>query len=126
MLAGALGLAFIAIGRPITFVLGAILAFSAGWGWTGLLLATTLRLVPGRAENAGHTVQVGVYAGATIAPFAFSTLSDAFGFAGAALVAAGAALAGAASMAGGTRLLQRLRSPSRPPTPSDSTVGTAP
>ena len=96
MLTGGLGLAQIAIGTSTTFVLGAILAFSAGWGWTGLLLATTLRLVPGRTEDAGHTVQVGVYAGATIAPFAFGALSNAFGLLATALVAAVAAVAAGA------------------------------
>ncbi|TJZ99903.1 hypothetical protein [Actinacidiphila oryziradicis] len=51
-----------------------------GWGWgPDCWLATALRLVPGRAENAGHIVQVGVYAGATIAPVAFSALSSALG-----------------------------------------------
>lgn len=109
MLAGALGLTLIAIGSPVAFVLGAALAFSAGWGWTGLLLATTLRLVSHQAENAGHTVQVGVYAGATVAPFAFGALSSAYGFTSAALVAAGAALAATASMTAGTRLLHRTR-----------------
>ncbi|MET7465156.1 MFS transporter [Nonomuraea sp. NPDC005501] len=108
MLTGALGLVLIAIGTPVTFVLGAALAFSAGWGWTGLLLATTLRLVAHQAENAGHTVQIGVYTGATIAPYAFAALSDAFGYAGSALLAATAALAAAASMTAGTLLSRRL------------------
>ncbi|MFI6790653.1 MFS transporter [Nonomuraea sp. NPDC050383] len=108
MLTGALGLMMIAIGTPVTFVLGAALAFSAGWGWTGLLLATTLRLVAHQAENAGHTVQIGVYTGATIAPYAFAALSDAFGYAGSALLAATAALAAAASMTAGTLLSRRL------------------
>ncbi|GAA1214943.1 MFS transporter [Prauserella alba] len=109
MLAGAFGLALIAIGNPVTFVFGAILAFSAGWGWTGLLLAATLRLVPGRAENAGHTVQVGIYAGATVAPFAFGAMSSMLGFAGAALTAAVAGIAGAASMAAGAFGLRKRR-----------------
>jgi predicted MFS family arabinose efflux permease len=107
MLTGALGLLLIAAGSPVTFTLGAILAFSAGWGWTGLLLATALRLVPDQAENAGHTVQVGVYAGATIAPFAFGAASSAIGFAGTTLVAAVAAVGAAAVMIAGTRLLHR-------------------
>ncbi|MET8991233.1 MFS transporter [Nonomuraea wenchangensis] len=107
MLSGGLGLALIAIGTSTTFVLGAILAFSAGWGWTGLLLATTLRLVPGRTEDAGHTVQIGVYAGATIAPFTFGALSSAFGFPATALLAAVAAVAAAAAMAAGALLLRR-------------------
>ncbi|AQZ68455.1 integral membrane transport protein [[Actinomadura] parvosata subsp. kistnae] len=108
MLTGGLGLALIAIGTPAMFVSGAILAFSAGWGWTGLLLATTLRLVPGRSEEAGHTVQVGVYAGATIAPFTFGALSSAFGFPVTALIAAVAAAAAAGAMAGGAMLLRKV------------------
>ncbi|MEV0150337.1 MFS transporter [Nonomuraea sp. NPDC050733] len=108
MLTGALGLMLVAIGTPATFVLGAALAFSAGWGWTGLLLATTLRLVAHQAENAGHTVQIGVYTGATVAPYTFAALSDAFGYAGSALIAATAALAAAAAMTGGTLLSRRL------------------
>ena len=107
MLTGGFGLALIAIGTSTTFVLGAILAFSAGWGWTGLLLATTLRLVPGRTEDAGHTVQIGVYAGATIAPFTFGALSSAFGFPATALVAAVAAVAAAVAMTAGAQLLRR-------------------
>ncbi|MFG1709301.1 MFS transporter [Nonomuraea sp. M3C6] len=107
MLTGGLGLALIAIGTSTTFVLGAILAFSAGWGWTGLLLATTLRLVPGRTEDAGHTVQIGLYAGAAIAPFAFGALSSTFGFPVTALVAAVAAVAAGAAMTAGALLLRR-------------------
>ncbi|WP_158624093.1 MFS transporter [Micromonospora sp. HM5-17] len=103
MLAGGLGLALVAISTPVTFVLGAVLAFTAGWGWTGLLLATALRLVAGRAENAGHTVQTGIYTGASIAPYAFAMLSHTVGLSGAALVAAAAALGAATAMAAGAR-----------------------
>ncbi|SHG24445.1 MFS transporter [Streptoalloteichus hindustanus] len=109
MLLGAVGLGLVAVGTPGTFVLGAVLAFAAGWGWTGLLLATTLRLLPGRAASAGHTVQVGIYTGATVAPFAFGALSSALGFPGAALVAAVAALAGAISTVTGALLLRKAR-----------------
>jgi hypothetical protein len=108
MLTGGLGLGLVAIGTPATFLLGAVLAFSAGWGWTGLLLATTLRQVAGKAENAGHTVQIGIYTGATVAPYSFAALSDAVGFAGAALTAATAAFAAAAAMTGGALLSRRL------------------
>ncbi|MFC4015782.1 MFS transporter [Nonomuraea purpurea] len=109
MAAGALGLVLIATGSPVLFVAGAVLSFSAGWGWTGLLLATTLRLVPGRTENAGHTVQVGIYSGATVAPFAFGALSSTLGFTGTALIAALAAMAAAVAMAAGTLTLRRQR-----------------
>jgi len=107
MLVGGLGLALVAIGTPVAFVLGAVLAFTAGWGWTGLLLATALRLVAGRAENAGHAVQSGIYAGASIAPYAFGVLSHTVGLAGAALVAAAAAVVAAAAMSAGARAAAR-------------------
>jgi predicted MFS family arabinose efflux permease len=107
MLTGGLGLALIAISTPATFVVGAALAFSAGWGWTGLLLASTLRVVASKAENAGHTVQVGIYTGATIAPYTFSALSSAFGFAGAALITATAAFVAAVAMTAGALLSRR-------------------
>ncbi|MEV5705245.1 MFS transporter [Actinoallomurus sp. NPDC052274] len=108
MLTGGLGLVLIAIGTPVTFVFGSVLAFSAGWGWTGLLLATTLRLVARKAENAGHTVQIGIYTGATVAPYAFAGLAGAYGFTGAALIAAIAAFAGAAAMTAGALLARRI------------------
>ena len=53
----------------------AILAFTAGWGWTGLLLATARRLVSACGETAGHTVQVGV-----VAPYIFGALTNTLGF----------------------------------------------
>jgi cyanate permease len=115
MLAGGFGLALVALSTPVTFVLGAVLAFSAGWGWTGLLLATALRVVGGRAENAGHTVQMGLYTGATIAPYTFAALSDAFGFAAAALTAATLALAAAGAMSGGALLMASGATTRRPP-----------
>jgi hypothetical protein len=52
-------------------------------------------------------VQVGVYAGATIAPFAFGALSSAFGFPATALVAAVAAVAAGTAMTAGALLLRR-------------------
>lgn len=106
----AANLPLIATSTPTGFLIGAIAAFAAGWGWTGLLLATTLQLVPGRAEQAGHTVQIGVYTGAAIAPFTFSALSTTFGFDTAALVAAGAGLLATVFLTIGANLLHRQAS----------------
>jgi predicted MFS family arabinose efflux permease len=112
MLTGGAGLALIATGSPRTFVLGAILTFSAGWGWTGLLLATTLQLVPHQAEDAGHAVQTGLYSGATIAPFGFSALAAVTGFAGAALIAGLAGgLAATLMLTGNARLPKASHNP---------------
>lgn len=113
MTAGGLGIAVIAAGTPFAFVAGAVLAFSAGWGWTGLLLAATLRLVPDRPENAGHTVQTGIYVGATAAPFGFSALATATGFSVAALLTS---IAGV--LAAGLVLAGHATSPSRSPGPA--------
>ncbi len=107
MLAGAAGLVLVAIGNPVAFTVGALLAFSAGWGWTGLLLAAALRLVPDRAESAGHTVQVGVYTGATVAPFTFGAASSAFGFPTTTIAAAVAGVAAAGAMVAGTVVLRK-------------------
>lgn len=105
MVLGAIGLALIALGSPLSFLLGAVLAFTTGWGWTGLLLATALRLVPERAETAGHTVQVGVFTGAAIAPYAFGALSNTLGFTTAALTTSAAALTGATLILLGAKLV---------------------
>lgn len=107
MLSGGAGLALISFGSPATFLIGAVLAFSAGWGWTGLLLASAIHLLPGRAENAGHLVQVGIYTGATVAPFGFSALSAALGITGATLTAAAATFVAAVLIAAGASLLAR-------------------
>jgi predicted MFS family arabinose efflux permease len=104
MVLGATGLVLIAIGSPVSFLFGVMLAFTAGRGWTGLLLATALRLVPDRAETAGHTVQVGVFTGATIAPYTFGALTNALGFTTAALTTSAAALTGATLIIFGAKL----------------------
>lgn len=103
MALGAGGLGLIAIGSPVAFVTGAVLVFTAGWGWTGLLLAAALRLVPGRAEAAGHTVQVGVYTGAAIAPYTFAALTGVLGSATGTLTVAAAGVAGAVLVLAGAR-----------------------
>lgn len=109
MLTGALGLTLIAIGNPDHVRARRGTGLLRRLGLDRAAARHHVAAGPSRAEYAGHTVQVGVYTGATIAPFAFGTLSSSFGFAGTALMAAAAALAAAASMATGTRLLQRIR-----------------
>lgn len=104
MFAGGTGLAHVAVGTPVAFFAGALLVFTAGWGWTGLLLATTIRLLPGHAATAGRSVQVGLYSGAAPAPYAFGTLSAAAGYPAAALGAAVTALATAPILVGARRL----------------------
>lgn len=107
MLSGAAGLALVAAGGPAAFVAGALLAVAGGWGWTGLLLAAVMRLLPGQGERAGATVQIGLFGGAAVAPLAFGAASSALGVPVTVLVAALIVLAGAASMLAGTAALRR-------------------
>lgn len=114
MALGGAGLALIALGSPASFLIGTALVFTAGWGWTGLLLTTALRLVPDHAETAGHTVQVGVFTGATVAPYAFGALTSTLGFAEAALAAAAAAMTAAVLIPLGAALANRQAKPADP------------
>ncbi|QKG18895.1 MFS transporter [Actinomadura verrucosospora] len=107
MLSGAAGLALVAAGSPAAFVAGALLAVAGGWGWTGLLLAAVMRLLPGQGERAGATVQIGLFGGAAVAPLAFGAASSALGVPATVLIAALIVLAGAASMLAGTAALRR-------------------
>ncbi|WP_147404298.1 MFS transporter [Nocardia panacis] len=90
--AGACGLVLIATGGTIGFIVGAVLAFSIGSGWTALLVVTTLALVPGRAEQAGAVVQMGLFSGFAAGPFTYGALSATLGFDTAAALAAAAGL----------------------------------
>ncbi|MGF6885706.1 MFS family permease [Nocardia sp. GAS34] len=81
MFSGAIGLALISMATIGTFTIGALLAVAGGWGWTGLLLAAIMRLLPGQGAKAGATVQIGLFGGAAVAPFAFGAASAAFGMA---------------------------------------------
>lgn len=81
MFSGAIGLALISMATIGTFTIGALLAVAGGWGWTGLLLAAIMRLLPGQGAQAGATVQIGLFGGAAVAPFAFGAASAAFGMA---------------------------------------------
>jgi len=123
MLSGVAGLTLISLGVPAAFMAGAVLAVAGGWGWTGLLLAAVIRLLPGEGARAGATVQIGLFGGAAVAPFAFGAASTAFGISATVLVAAGVVAAGAASLIAGARL-QGPRTES--PAPADSRGRTEP
>ncbi|MCO5967611.1 MFS transporter [Actinoallomurus soli] len=109
MLSGALGLALTAFGTPVTFVIGAILAVAGGWGWTGLLLASVMRLLDGQGARAGAWMQAGLFTGAAVTPFTFGVVTGAIGVPGAVLLAAATALAGTLTMAAGILLRSRTR-----------------
>lgn len=114
MLAGGIGLLITAAGNPVFFVLGAVLTVAGGWGWTGLLFAAVLRVLPGDGARAGGQVQLGLFTGAAIAPFAFGAVSGPLGLASTLLIAAVVVGLGAIAMVAGTALLSRAERPAVP------------
>ncbi|MCP2338859.1 MFS transporter [Actinomadura rupiterrae] len=115
MLAGGVGLLITAAGNPVCFVAGAALTVAGGWGWTGLLFAAVLRVLPGEGARAGGQVQLGLFTGAAVAPFAFGAVSGTLGLRATLLIAALVAGLGAVAMTAGTNLLRRAENP-RPAT----------
>jgi predicted MFS family arabinose efflux permease len=107
MLSGTIGLALISLGTPVTFLAGALLAVAGGWGWTGLLLAAVMRLLPGQGAKAGATIQIGLFGGAAIAPLAFGAATTALGISATVLLAALVVAGGIGSLVAGMRLLRR-------------------
>ena len=68
------------------FVLGALVAFTLGWGWPGLFnlaVVDSNRETPGSASGVSQT---GIYVGAAVGPAAFGAIAAGAGY-GAAWVA---------------------------------------
>ncbi|RFU38869.1 MFS transporter [Actinomadura logoneensis] len=107
MLAGGAGLLVTAAGNPVCFVVGAVLTVAGGWGWTGLLFAAVLRVLPGDGARAGGQVQLGLFTGAAVAPFAFGAVTGVLGLPATLLGAAVVVGLGAVAMTAGTALLSR-------------------
>ncbi|MEV4259465.1 hypothetical protein AB0J52_40430, partial [Spirillospora sp. NPDC049652] len=115
---GGIGLLVTAAGNPVCFVTGAVLTVAGGWGWTGLLFAAVLRVLPGEGARAGGQVQLGLFAGAAIAPFAFGAVTGALGLSSTLLIAAVVVVLGAVAMVAGTVLLGRTEEPAVPEAPA--------
>ncbi len=120
MLSGAVGLGVMTLATPLSFVLGAVLAVAGGWGWTGLLLAASMRLLPDDAPRAGAAMQIGLFSGAAVAPLAFGTLVAAIGVPATVGFAAIASLAGAATVLAGVVILRRSAQAAGRPTTTES------
>lgn len=94
---GAVGIAGIAAGSPVAFVIGCVLAFGFGWGWSGLIHYVVSHTTHPHSARATGVVQSGAYAGSALGPFvfgfAFDILGTSVGWIVAAAVAAVAALA---------------------------------
>jgi predicted MFS family arabinose efflux permease len=86
--AGSLGFALMASDSVAPFVLGALVAFTLGWGWPGLFnlaVVDSNRETPGSATGVSQT---GIYAGAAGGPAVFGALAAGAGYGTAWLVVA--------------------------------------
>jgi predicted MFS family arabinose efflux permease len=78
--AGSLGFALMASDSAAVFVLGALVAFTLGWGWPGLFnlaVVDSNRETPGSATGVSQT---GIYVGAAGGPAAFGALAAGAGY----------------------------------------------
>jgi MFS family permease len=87
-----------------------VLAFGAGWGWNGLILAAVVDAYPHAPAAATGVTQAGLYAGAVGTPVLFGFLVQYVGYAAAWSSAAISLLLGASLLLVGARML-----PARPP-----------
>jgi fucose permease len=94
---GALGVVGIAIGGRPGLLLGGLVGFAAGWGWSGLFTFAVVRDNPQAAASATGITMTGVFVGAAVGPPLFGMVADGVSFA-AAWWATAASLMGAAAI----------------------------
>src|SRR5690606_27814222 len=70
MSAGALGFGLLGLG-PTGVWPGTVLAFGAGWGWTGLYALAAVRSSPGAPGAASAMTTAGLAGGAAVGPVLF-------------------------------------------------------
>ncbi|MFW6023484.1 MAG: MFS transporter [Myxococcota bacterium] len=74
--AGMIGFALLATGRPWGHVVGAPIAFAAGWGWPGLFNLAVVRASPRAPGAATGVTQTGTYLGAGAGPLLFGLVAE--------------------------------------------------
>jgi MFS family permease len=99
MAGGSIGLAALATAAGPLLVVGVVVAFAAGWGWTGLLSFAVVRDYPASPAAATGITQAGLYLGGVIGPIGFGLIVEhgsyaaAWSAASAVLLAAGVLIA---------------------------------
>ena len=97
LLAGSGGFGLIAAQpSPPVLLFATIVAYAAGWGWNGLLIAAVVDAHPDAPAAATGVTQAGVYGGAVVVPPLFGLLAETMSYALAWAVAA--VLVGAAGL----------------------------
>jgi MFS family permease len=105
---GTLGHALLAAGPVPAFVAGGVLAYGAGWAWTGLFHFAVIRDNRGAAASVTGFVQTGLSLGAATGPLLFGLIAQ-VSYSAAWLTAAALSLAGALTVRVSRRMVRRSR-----------------
>lgn len=74
---GATGIAMLATGSDPAIVIGSLVAFTFGWGWSGLFTFAVVRRNPGAPAAATGITMTGIYVGAAAGPALFGFVAEA-------------------------------------------------
>jgi MFS family permease len=107
--AGALGYALLSIGERGPFLAGSLLAYGAGWAWTGLFHFAIVKENRRGAARVTGAVQTGLSLGAAGGPLAFGLLAQTTSYQTAWLVTGALSLTSALIMRLGRRMVRRSR-----------------
>lgn len=104
--AGAAGYVLLSLAAtPALIVVGGVLAFGFGWGWTGLLIFAVATIDRSSAARATGIVQTGVFIGGVFGPSAFGLLVTHVSFGAAWLMNAVTALLAVVAIGFGRKVL---------------------
>ena len=109
LIVGAVGYLLLGIGGTPFFTIGALLAYSAGWTWPGLVHFAVVRDNRLAAASATGILQTGLSLGAAGGPLLFGLLVEATSYRTAWLAAGAVALVAAATFRIGRRMIRRSR-----------------
>lgn len=92
MVLGAGGYFMLGMGSALALMVGTVVAYSCGWGWTGLVIFAVVRLNPNAPAAATGIISMGQGIGAAIGPVLFGWLVTLTSFQTAWTAAAGSSL----------------------------------
>ena len=80
MTAGALGIVILNLGGYIGLLVGGLIGFTAGWGWSGLFTFAVVKDNPEAPAAAWGVAQTGKFLGAAVGPLVFGIVADRVSF----------------------------------------------
>lgn len=80
LLSGTLGFAFMVSGLPVLVPIGAVVAFSAGWGWPALFQLSLIEMYPAAPGAATGVARLGLAGGNSIGPLFFGIMFELYGY----------------------------------------------